>query len=70
MKGGENMADMSSLDKTARILVVIGALNWGLYAISGKAELVQYLSVPWLITTVYALVGLAGVWELVALFKD
>ena len=58
-----------SLDKIAKVLVVIGALNWGLLAISPKAELVQYLSVGWLITLVYALVGLAGLYELVKLFK-
>ncbi len=60
---------MKSLDLVAKILVVIGALNWGLYAISSRAELVQYLSVGWLITLVYALVGLAGVYELVKLFQ-
>jgi len=53
----------------ARVLVIIGALNWGLFAISPTAELVQYLQVNWLIMIVYALVGLAGVWELVRLFK-
>lgn len=61
--------NMSGLDMTARILVIIGALNWGLAAISASAELVQYLQVSWLITLVYALVGLSGVWELVKLFK-
>ena len=61
--------NMSGLDWTARILVIIGALNWGLSAISSSAELVQYLSATWLITLVYALVGLSGVWELVKLFK-
>jgi len=53
-----------------KILVVIGALNWGLYAISPKAELVQYLSLSWLITLVYALVGIAGLVEVWALFKE
>ena len=60
---------METLDMIAKVLVVIGALNWGLFAISPAAELVQYLSVGWLITTVYALVGLAGLYELVMLFK-
>ena len=60
---------MSTLSRIARILVVIGALNWGLFAISPAAELVQYLQVGWLITIVYALVGLAGLYELVMLFK-
>ena len=60
---------MGGLRTLARILVVIGALNWGLVAISPAAELVQYLALPWLITTVYALVGLAGLYELIMLFK-
>ena len=67
VKGG---VKMGALDKVTKTLVVIGALNWGLLAISPKAELVQYLSVPWLVTLVYALIGLSGLWELIALFKD
>ncbi len=55
--------------KIARFLVIVGALNWGLFAISPAAELVQYLQVGWLITTVYALVGLSGLWELFGLLK-
>jgi uncharacterized membrane protein YuzA (DUF378 family) len=58
-----------TVDMIARVLVVIGALNWGLYSISSSAELVHYLQVPWLMTVVYALVGLSGVWELIKLFK-
>ena len=60
---------MKQINMIARVLVIIGALNWGLKAISETAELVQYLQLNWLITTVYVLVGLAGVWELVRLFK-
>ena len=60
---------MKQINMIARVLVIIGALNWGLFAISPTAELVQYLQVNWLIMIVYALVGLAGVWELVRLFK-
>jgi uncharacterized membrane protein YuzA (DUF378 family) len=60
---------MGALKTIARVLVVIGALNWGLVAISPQAELVQYLALPWLITLVYALVGLSGLYELIMLFK-
>jgi len=59
---------MNTLNWITKILVIIGALNWGLFAISPAAELVQYLTLPWLVTTVYALVGLAGLYELVMLF--
>jgi uncharacterized membrane protein YuzA (DUF378 family) len=61
---------MEKLNLVSRILVIIGALNWGLFAISSKAELVQYLQISWLITIVYALVGLAGIYEIVNLFKQ
>jgi uncharacterized membrane protein YuzA (DUF378 family) len=60
---------MKKLGLISRILVIIGALNWGLFAISPKAELVQYLQVSWLITVVYALVGLAGLYELITIAK-
>jgi uncharacterized membrane protein YuzA (DUF378 family) len=60
---------MSWYEKTALVLAAIGAINWGLVAIGPKAELIQYLSVEWLITTVYAIVGLCGIWALIKAFK-
>jgi len=60
---------IEQLKTISKILVIIGALNWGLYAIGSSFELVQYLQVNWLITTVYALVGLAGLYELFGLFN-
>ena len=60
----------NTIDVISKILVIIGALNWGLFAISPKAELVQYLQLPWLITIVYALVGLAGLYELATINKQ
>jgi len=60
---------MSWLDKTAMVLAAIGAINWGLVAISSKAELIQYLQLGWLITLVYAIVGISGIWALVKAFK-
>ena len=60
---------MISLNTITKIFVVIGALNWGLFAISPNVELVQYLSFSWLITLVYGLVGLSGLYQLVMLFK-
>mgnify|MGYP001595280056 CR=1 FL=1 len=61
------MGEMNTIDWIARILVVIGALNWGLGI--WDINLVSYLSISWLMTLVYALVGLSGVWEIVRLFK-
>lgn len=57
------------INEIAAILVIVGALNWGLYALSEKAELVQYLKVNWLIKLVYILVGLSGIWQLLGLLK-
>ena len=59
---------MNTVDWIARVLVVIGALNWGLAI--WDVNVVALLSVGWLVTLVYALVGLSGVWELVKLFKQ
>lgn len=60
---------MEWLKKTALVLAAIGAINWGLVAISSKAELIQYLSVSWLITLVYAIVGISGLYALVKAFE-
>ena len=66
MKGGVNMAEMNAIDWIARILVIIGALNWGL-AIWMEGGVLGNLGV--VTTIIYALVGLAGVWEIIRLFK-
>ena len=56
--------------KTALVLANVGAINWGLFALSPKAELIQYLSVSWLITLVYALVGISGLYALFKVFQE
>jgi uncharacterized membrane protein YuzA (DUF378 family) len=60
---------MNTLDWITKILVIVGALNWGLTALNWN--LVEKLLGAWptVVTIVYALVGLAGLWELVMLFK-
>jgi len=60
---------MAWLEKTALVLAAIGAINWGLFALSPSAELIQYLSVGWLITTVYIVVGLCGIYALIKAFQ-
>ena len=61
---------MGSLYWIATVLVIIGALNWGLVGFFNW-NLVDALLGSWpaVARTVYALVGLAGVYELVMLFK-
>jgi len=52
------------------ILVIIGALNWGLVGLL-DFNLVTTIfgSIAWLEKAVYIIIGLAGIWELVLLFK-
>ena len=52
------------------ILVIVGAINWGLVGLL-DFDLVNVIfgSISWLATVVYVLVGLAGIWELIMLFK-
>ena len=56
-------SDMGTIDWIARILVIIGALNWGLIALNVN------LFIGTLGTVIFALVGLAGIWELIKLFR-
>ncbi len=53
----------SVLDWIALVLVIIGAINWGLVGIAGW-NLVEIVlgSISWLATLVYILVGLAGLY--------
>ncbi len=57
---------MKSLDVLAAILLVVGGLNWGLYGLF-RLDLVATLfgSLAALSTIVYALVGLAAVYQAV-----
>ena len=53
----------NALDIIALVLVIIGAVNWGLVGLGGW-DLVDLIlgSVSWLAKTVYILVGLAGLY--------
>ncbi|NBO25015.1 MAG: DUF378 domain-containing protein [Chlamydiae bacterium] len=62
---------MKSLHWIVSILVVIGAINWGLVGVF-QFDLVSFLfhsSTSWLARSVYALVGLAGLMKLKCLFS-
>ena len=58
------------LDWLSLVLVIVGALNWGLVGIGmyldGNWNLVNLIfgSIPWLEALIYVLVGLAGLYEL------
>lgn len=64
---------MSPVDYVARILVIVGALNWGLVAIAEYDLVAELFGLGFGETNtatrvIYGLVGLAGLWELVRLF--
>lgn len=69
--------ERSAIDWIAYILVVIGALNWGLVGlgsfsgISYSWDLVAMIFGSWPVVAaiVYLLVGLSGLWVLFKLFK-
>ena len=53
------------------VLVIVGAINWGLVgAFDFNLVSTIFSSITWLMKTVYILVGLAGIWELVGLFRE
>ena len=60
--------NMGTVDWIAFILVVIGALNWGL-AIWNVNLVTAIFGIGTLTTIVYALVGLSGLWMLFKAFK-
>ena len=59
---GRNMYKLSLLDKVSFILVLIGALNWGLLGLL-NFNLVSFIfgSVPFLARAIYILVGVSAV---------
>ena len=62
---------MKVINFIALILVLVGALNWGLWGFC-QFDVVAWLfggDATWLSRLVYALVGLAGLWRLRLLFK-
>ncbi len=65
----------NTLGWISAILVIIGAINWGLIGIGSLAgsnlNVVNLILGSWSMVEnlVYILVGLAGLWELFMLFK-
>ena len=60
------------LDRIALVLVIIGALNWGLIGLFGL-DLVAFLcggQMAVISRVIYAVVGLAGLWCVSLLFRD
>ena len=62
---------MKVIDKIALVLIIIGALNWGLIGIFNfdlVAAIFGDMSV--LSRIVYSLVGVSGLWGIKLLFED
>lgn len=60
------------LDRIALILVVIGALNWGVIGLFGM-DLVAFIcggQMAVISRVIYALVGLGGLWSISLLFRE
>ena len=67
MSGGKNCC---AVCKVVGLLVIIGALNWGLVGVFHKdlvAKLLGYMTGP--ARVAYALIGVAGLIKLISCFK-
>ncbi len=62
---------MKVIDKIALLLIIIGAINWGLIALF-KFDLVAALFGDMTVISriVYGLVGISGLWGIKLLFTD
>lgn len=55
---------MKFLHGLTYVLLIIGGLNWGLYAINPNYELVHFLKAVWLVNLVYYLVALSALYHI------
>lgn len=62
---------MKVIDKIALVLIIIGAINWGLIGIF-KFDLVATLFGDMTVISriIYGLVGISGLWGIKLLFED
>ena len=62
---------MKVIDKIALVLIIIGAINWGLVGIF-NFNLVDTLfgAMSWFSRVIYILVGISGLWGIKLLFDD
>ena len=63
--------NMKIIDKIALVLIIIGAINWGLIGFF-KFDLVAAIfgQMSALSRIIYALVGISGLWGIKLLFED
>ena len=62
---------MKVIDKIALVLIIIGAINWGLIGFF-KFNLVAVIfgEMTWISRVIYVLVGISGLWGIKLLFDD
>lgn len=60
---------MNALSWITKILVIVGALNWGLVGAFDFNLVSAIFGSGTFAMIVYILVGLSAIWELIALFK-
>ena len=67
----KGMVKMKVIDKIALVLIIIGAINWGLVGFF-QYNLVDTIfgSMSALTRIIYALVGISGLWGIKLLFDD
>jgi hypothetical protein len=60
------MKKLNAVDWIALILVIIGALNWGIRGIAEKDLIMGIIGFSWTISRIiYIVVGVAGLWTLI-----
>ena len=57
------------LDWIVFILVLLGTIGFGLYGLFGFNLIEVIFRVGWLVTIIYALVGIAGLYRIYTFFK-
>jgi len=58
-----------SLDLIALVLLIIGGLNWGLAVFDINLVTMLLSAIPYAVEVVYILVGIAAIYEIIALTK-
>lgn len=66
MERGSYERKLGAIDWIALILVIIGAINWGIMGIAGKDLIVYIIGFGATISRIlYIVVGVAGLWSLI-----
>ena len=62
---------MKVIDKIALVLIIIGAINWGLIGFFNfNLVAVIFGEMTWISRVIYALVGISGLWGIKLLIDD